>query len=95
VGPGLAEIAVPARPEVARVTTTATFRSSIGHSWCMVPGIINGRTVTIVNLNTGRSVTCVTALTPGALSDQITLSTSQFAEFADLTDAPIPVEIRQ
>lgn len=95
VGPGLAEIAVPARPEIARVTTTATFRSSVGHGACMVPGIINGRTVTIVNLNTSRSVTCVTVLTPGQLSDQLTLSTSMFAEFADLTDAPIPVEIRQ
>lgn len=92
---GPAEIAVPAPPDFERITTTATFRSSVGPGVCKIPGVLNGRTVTVVNLETGRSVTCTSSLAPGELADQITLGTSLFAELADLTDAPIPVEIRR
>lgn len=95
IGASRPEIAVPASPEIARITTTATFRSSVPNGTCRIPGLLNGRTVTIVNLDTGRSITCVTAVAPGELADQIILSTALFAELADLTDAPIPVEIRQ
>lgn len=95
VGAELSEIAVPAPPDFERITSTATFRSSVQYNVCKIPGLTSGRTVTVVNLETGRSVTCTVSLAPGELADQITLSTSQFAELADLTDAPIPVEIRR
>ncbi len=96
VGAGLSEIAVPAAPAIARVSTTATFRNDISNrDTCVVPGLLDAATVTIVSLDNGRSVTCATSFVPGALGDQIVLSRHAFAQLADLTDAPIPVEIRR
>ena len=95
-GAGLSEVAVPARPEVARINADATFRSDIGGpDSCVVPGVINGQQVTIVNLDNGRSVACTTTLARSAAGAQVTLHSSLFAQLADLTDAPIPVEIRR
>jgi hypothetical protein len=94
-GAGLPEIAIPAAPEIDHVRATATFRSSVPGDFCIVPGVLNGRTVTIVNLDTNRSTTCVTIFEPGTPGEQIVLHTDRFSELADLTDAPIPVEIRQ
>lgn len=95
-GAGLSEIAVPARPEVARINADATFRSDIGGpESCAVPGVINGQQVTVVNLDNARSVVCTTTLAIGAAGDLVTLHSSLFAQLADLTDAQIPVEIRR
>lgn len=96
VGAGLPEIAVPAPPAIARITTTATFRSTLATgSACMIPGIGSGQQLTVVNLDNGRSVTCTAILAPGTAADQLVMTPELFAEIADLTDAPIPVEIRQ
>jgi len=96
VGAGLAEIAVPAAPAIERIRANATFRSTTpARSICLVPGVTNGRPVTVVNLDTNRSVQCTTAVAPGAPGDQIVLHTDLFSQIADLTDAPVPVEIRQ
>ncbi len=96
VGAGLAEIAVPAPPAIASITTTATFRSTLGSpSACMVPGIASGQQVVVVNLDNNRSVTCTAILAPSSAADQLVMASELFAELADLTDAPIPVEIRQ
>jgi hypothetical protein len=96
VGAGLGEIAVPAAPEIARITTTATFRSTLGSpTACMVPGVGNGKQVTVVNLDNNRSITCTAILAPAGTASQLVLASELFAEIADLTDAPIPVEIRQ
>jgi hypothetical protein len=96
VGSGLAEIAVPAPPAVARVSTTATFRNSVtGRDTCVVPGLLDGGTVTVVNLDNGHRVTCAATFVPGNLGDEILLSRHAFSQLADLTDAPIPVEIRR
>jgi len=95
-GAGLSEIAVPARPEVARINADATFRSDIGGpDSCAVPGIINGQQVTVVNLDNGRMVVCTTTLVRGSVGDMVTLHSALFAQLADLTDAQIPVEIRR
>ena len=96
VGAGLAEIAVPAPPVIARITTTATFRSTLAAGpACMIPGIGGGQQLTVVNLDNGRSVTCTAIMAPGTAADQLVMTPELFAEIADLTDAPIPVEIRQ
>jgi hypothetical protein len=96
VGAGLAEIAVPAPPAIARITTTATFRSTVGStSTCVVPGVSNGTRVTVVNLDNNRSITCTAFLALSGAPDQVVMMPELFAELADLTDAPIPVEIRQ
>lgn len=96
VGAGLSEIAVPAPPAIAGITTTATFRSTLGSpSACMIPGIGSGQQVTVVNLDNNRSVTCTAILAPSSAADQLVIASELFAELADPTDAPIPVEIRQ
>lgn len=96
VGAGLSEIAVPAPPAIASITTTATFRSALGSpSACMIPGIGSGQQVTVVNLDNNRSVTCTAILAPSSAADHLVMASELFAELADLTDAPIPVEIRQ
>lgn len=94
VGAGLAEIAVPGTTGDT-VVTTAAFRNSLPATWCSVPGMLNGRTVTVVNLDNNRSVTCTTTMVRGNLGEQIYLHPDLFADIADLTDAPIPVEIRR
>jgi len=95
-GAGLSEVAVPARPEIARIAADATFRNNVGGpDACAVPGIINGQQVTVVNLDNGRSVVCTTTLTLGMAGDLVTLHSSLFAQLADLTDAQIPVEIHR
>ncbi len=61
----------------------------------MIPGIGSGQQVTVVNLDNNRSVTCTAILAPSSAADQLVMASELFAELADLTDAPIPVEIRQ
>jgi hypothetical protein len=96
VGAGLPEIAVPAKPSIDHIRADATFRSTIPfRSACLVPGVSNGETVTVVNLDTNRAVRCTTVITTGAAGDQIVLHTELFSQIADLTEAPIPVEIRR
>ncbi len=92
-GFGAAEVAVPAQQEL--LTATATFSSTIpSKTLCMVAGIPHGSTITVVNLDNGLSTTCVTVLAPSGATADLVLHTNVFSELADLTDAPIPVEIR-
>jgi len=92
----VAEIAVPARPLLEAVTKSATYRNAMPtKNTCIVTGLSNGQTVTVVNLANNRSVTCVTALAPVGEPDELVLHSSAFAQLADVTDAPIHVEIRR
>ncbi len=95
VGAGQAEIAVPARPLIDGIVAKATFRSSIARSTCIVPGVAGGSDVTIVNLANNRSVTCTSVIAPGSAQSDVVMHTSAFGAIADLTDAPISVEIRR
>jgi hypothetical protein len=95
VGAGQAEIAVPARPLIDRIVAKATFRSSIAGRTCIVPGVAGGSEVTIVNLANNRSVTCTSVIAPGSAESDVVMHTSAFGAIADLTDAPISVEIRR
>ena len=88
------QIAVAERPEVAPLQLSATYRSTIaGFRSCLVAGFPSGRTVTVRNLDNGREVTCVTSIAPADQIDDVVLHTRSFEELADLTEAPIPVEI--
>ena len=100
-GPGLpqvddvSEIAVPARPEVAPVRADASFSGSIsGDRICLVRDFRIGTTLAVTNLDNGRSITCVAALAPRGQEEEIVLHTASFERLADLTEAPIPVEIQ-
>lgn len=94
-GAGQQVIAVPAKPSVDGIMARATFRSSLPSAGsCIVPGIPSSSEVIVVNLDNNRSIACTTIRTPED-ADSVVLDTTTFAELADLTDAPIAVEIRQ
>ena len=94
-GAGQAEIAIPAKPLIDSVIAMATFRSNLADGTCIVAGMTSGSRVTVVNLSNNRSVSCTTMLAPGNLPGDLVMNTNAFATIADLTDAPISVEIRR
>ena len=90
------EIAVPVAPTGDRITTKATFRSNVGsRTGCSIPGILNGATITVVNLDNNRSVTCTTVVALNGSAPELVMHPDLFSQIADPTDAPIPVEIRR
>lgn len=94
-GAGQAEIAIPAKPLIDTVLATATFRSNVADGICVAAGMTSGSRITVVNLDNNRSVSCTTVLAPGNLPDNLVMNTDAFASIADLTDAPISVELRR
>ncbi|MFN3255515.1 MAG: hypothetical protein ACE37B_07450 [Ilumatobacter sp.] len=89
-------IAVPAAPAIEPVVLAATFRSTVpGTRSCIVRGISSNRTVTVRNLDNGRSITCVTIVAPASQVEDMIMHTEAFEQLADLTEAPIPVEVQQ
>ena len=92
----IAEVAVPAQPAVPPVMIDASYLSTVrGTRTCLMRGIDSGRTVRVTNLDNGRSITCVTAIPPRTQRDELVMHVDAFQELADLTDAPIAVEVRQ
>jgi hypothetical protein len=94
-GAGQSEIAVPAKPLIEGIPANASFRSTVAEGTCVVAGITSGTLITVVNLDNNRSITCTTILAPGDSPADLVMHTSTFASMADLTDAPISVEIRR
>ncbi len=92
---GSAAIAYPAT-ETDVITGTASY-SNLGYTQTAVCYSIEapiGRTVTVTNINNGRSVTCLNVfslLVPNGVT--VILHTSVFIKLADLVDSPIPVKI--
>jgi len=73
---------------------TATFRRDISDpDACYVRAANFGQEVVVRNLDNGRSVTCVARVTPLGGDADIVLHADAFVRLADLTDAPVPVEI--
>jgi hypothetical protein len=95
VGAGVAEIAVPVAPTAERLTTRATFRSDVARGTCHVSTVSNAQSITVVNIDNNRSLTCTTVLAPSTAGDGLVMHPELFSQIADLTDAPIPVEIRR
>lgn len=94
-GASQSPIAIPAKPLLDRFTAKATFRSTVPDGACIVGGLTIGSVITVVNLDNNRSVTCTTILAPGDHPGGVVMHTSSFAGIADLTDAPISVEIHR
>jgi hypothetical protein len=89
-----ATIAVPQRPAQESVRLTASFRSSVaGARSCLVVGVESRITVRIENIDNGRSLTCVTGFAPFDQQVDVVLPPASFAELADLTEAPITIEL--
>ena len=60
---------------------------------CYVRAANYGQEVEVRNLDNGRSVTCIAKVTPLGGDADIVLHADAFVRLADLTDAPVPVEI--
>lgn len=89
-----AQIAVPRLPESAR--GLATFSSEIDSTVrCHADSskVPFNATLTVTNLDNSRSVQCVASIGGAPPKTTIVLATATFAEIADLTDAPVPVQI--
>jgi hypothetical protein len=94
--PGLSEIAVPTRPDTAALQLEASYRSTVpGVRTCLLTAVGPGVTVTIKNLDNGRIVDCVTAQAPEGQVFDVVLHTEAFSRLADLTEAPITIELTQ
>ena len=88
-----AQIAVPRLPE--SVKGMATFSSSIDSTLrCRTgDGVPFNATITVTNLDNSRSVQCVSSIGGERPEETVVLATETFAQIADLTDAPVPVQI--
>lgn len=85
-------IRVPRRRDA--VYGSATFSELIDRTTsCIIPKVPMGTEVTITNLDNSRSVKCqvvAVSATPGA---DVALHVDAFSQIADITEAPVPVEI--
>ncbi len=96
LGSGASQIVTPAAPTVERISTSASYRSTISPvDTCLASNIKTGTQLTVVNLNNGHSVTCIATRVYSTADTGLIMHTDTFAKIADLTDAPIPVEISQ
>ena len=76
-------------------TARGTYRRSVAQGTCMFNGIRGGESVTVVNVANGRSVECTTTPFETTEADVLVMNTAMFQKIADLTAAPIHVEVRQ
>jgi len=94
VNPGVNEIAIPPRPDQPVLELSASYRSTVaGLRSCLVRGLTTGLTVSIRNLDNGRSITCVTRTAPFTQVEGVVMHTDTFTLLADVTEAPITVEV--
>jgi hypothetical protein len=96
VSPASAEIHVGTAPDQPIATARASFRrSSVQFDTCEFNGAESGREVTVVNVANGRSTTCTIVREDGLAAGELLLSQGRFQRIAELTAAPIHVEIRR
>jgi hypothetical protein len=95
--PAHVPIAVGSTDEVVVATAQAIYRQSVGSAdTCAFNGIEPGELITVVNVDNGRSIECWTARRPvDAPRGELVMHPDRFRHIADLTTAPINVEIRQ
>ena len=90
-----ARIAVPLLPPA--VKGEATFSSDIAETTrCHAntsSGVPFNATITVTNLDNSRSIQCVASVGGEETDSDVVLPTATFAQIADLTDAPVPVQI--
>jgi hypothetical protein len=91
---GVVAIAVPQDAAGRYMSGTATYRSSVpGTGTCLIGTTAPAKEVTVTNLDNGRSITCRTSVAALNSPDDVVLHTDAFRLIADLTDAPVPVEL--
>jgi hypothetical protein len=95
VPPDSIAVVVGTRPDEQVATARGTYRRSVANGTCMFNGIRGGESVTVVNVANGRTVECTTSPFETAEPDVLVMNTAMFQKIADLTAAPIHVEVRQ
>lgn len=95
VPPASVVVAVGTTPDNAVATARGTYRRSVEVNTCLFNGIRDGETVTVVNVANGRSTECNTTISEGLADGVLVMNISRFQKIADLTAAPIHLEIRQ
>ena len=90
-------VAVGSTDHVVVATAQAIYRRSVGRvDTCQFNGVRSGQLITVVNVDNGRSIECWTAVRPPeGPADELVMHPDRFIQIADLTSAPIDVEIRQ
>ena len=91
---GVSQIAVPNADLLETIITRATYGNISGTGRCLARNITTGQEITVINLDNNRTIVCRVTLAPETQAADLILQTSQFETLADLTDAPIPVQIR-
>ncbi len=91
---GVSEIAIPNPDALETIITRATYGTVAGPETCLARNITSGQLITVINLDNSRSITCRVSLAPATQLDDLVVHVDQFKTLADLTDAPIPVQIR-
>lgn len=90
-----AQIAIPRERE--SVKGEASFSSSIESTLqCharVSDGVPFNATLTVTNLDNGRSIQCIASIGGAEPLATVVVAPATFAEIADMTDAPVPVEI--
>jgi hypothetical protein len=88
----LATIAIPRLPQA--INGTASFRRNIRSTTaCQVKGVRFNTAVTVTNLDNSRSVQCIASVGGAEPDEDVVLHADAFLQIADLTDAPVPVQI--
>ncbi|HWL42293.1 MAG TPA: hypothetical protein VNQ73_05065 [Ilumatobacter sp.] len=85
-------IKVPRQRDV--LTGSASFSSTIDRvTTCIVPKLRMGTEVTVTNLDNGRKIKCQVAAVAGQQQADVMMHFEAFAQIADITQAPVPVEV--
>ena len=95
VPPDSVAVVMGTSPDEQVATGRGTYRRSVPPGTCMFNGIGGGESVTVVNVANGRSVTCTTSPYEASEPDVLIMSTAMFQRIADLTAAPVHIEVRQ
>jgi hypothetical protein len=95
VPPDSVAVVVGTSPDEQVATARGTYRRAVPNGTCLFNGVRGGERVTIVNVANGRTVECTTSTFETAEPDVLVMSTAMFRRIADLTAAPIHVEVRQ
>ena len=90
-----ADVVIGTSGESVVATARATYKRSIYGGTCHFNGAPGGADVTIVNVANGRSIECTTERRDGIEDGYLLMSQAGFQRIAELTAAPIHVEIRK
>jgi hypothetical protein len=91
-----AAIVIGTTPDDAIAVARASYRrTAVVFDTCQFNGLPGGEEVTVVNVANGRSTSCTIVHKDGLARGELLLSQGRFQRIAELTAAPIHVQIRK